>query len=321
MRCWTFPGSESDQWIIRTVRDDLGSWNLHRRWVADAGFASAANRAYLTRGGGHYIHAEKLRHTNAEAAAGLARPGRYRHVADNLRVKDVRVAPGGGRADVARAERFVVCHNPDAADRHAVVRGRLIEYLSGLIAGSDTWPTRKRDEVVGSLRNKPWLRRLLRRTKTGLLRIDRAAAAREAHYDGKWLLRTSDQTLTPYDLADFYKQLLAVERGAGATARAGLTQTNVSDQGGPSVGDPALSKQPGRLAQRTHAPRAGAGAVVGIGQHRRHPGRQPAHPDPTQGRSHRTGSLLAGQASGVAGSDVRQTRRSNGPRGARSSGL
>ena len=63
-------------------------------WVADAGFASAANRAYLTRGGGHYIHAEKLRHTNAEAAAALARPGRYHDVADNLRVKEVRVAPG-----------------------------------------------------------------------------------------------------------------------------------------------------------------------------------------------------------------------------------
>src|ERR1700687_1389489 len=40
VRCWTFPGSESDQWILRTVRDDPGSWNLHRLvWVADAGFA------------------------------------------------------------------------------------------------------------------------------------------------------------------------------------------------------------------------------------------------------------------------------------------
>lgn len=53
----------------------------------------------------------------------------------------------------------------------------------------------------------------MRRTKTGLLRIDHAAAAREAHYDGKWLLRTSDLTLTPEDLAAAYKQLLAVERG------------------------------------------------------------------------------------------------------------
>lgn len=214
VRCWTFPGNTGDQKIIRTVKDDLGSWNLHRLvWVADRGFASAANRAYLTRGGGHYIHAEKLRHTNAEAAAALARPGRYHDVADNLRVKEVRVSPGGGDTDGARAERFVICHNPDAAARDATVRERLIEHLSGLIEGSDAWPKRRRDEFVGSLKGKPGLRRLLRRTKTGLLRIDRAAADREAHYDGKWLLRTSDLTLTAEDLAAAYKQLLAVERG------------------------------------------------------------------------------------------------------------
>ena len=214
VRCWSFPGDTADTAIIRTIKDDLDGWGLRRLvWVADRGFASAANRAYLTRGGGHYIHAEKLRHTNAEAAAALARPGRYHDVADNLQVKEVRVAPGGGIADGARAERFVVCHNPDAAARDAAVRQRLIEHLQGLIAGSDAWPKRKRDELVGSLRNKPGLRRLLRRTKAGLLRIDRAAAAREAHYDGKWLLRTSDPTLTPEDLAAAYKQLIAVERG------------------------------------------------------------------------------------------------------------
>ena len=214
VRCWTFPGNTGDQKIIRTVKDDLGSWNLRRLvWVADAGFASAANRAYLTRGGGHYIHAEKLRHTNAEAAAALARPGRFRDVADNLRVKEVRVAPGGATNEGARAERFEVCHNPEAAARDAAVRERLIEHLSGLIAGSDAWPKRKRDELVGSLKGKPGLARLLRRTKAGLLRIDRAAAQREAHYDGKWLLRTSDLTLTAEDLAAAYKQLLAVERG------------------------------------------------------------------------------------------------------------
>jgi hypothetical protein len=214
VRCWTFPGSESDQRIIRAVKDDLGAWNLHRLvWVVDRGFASAANRAYLTRGGGHYIHAEKLRHTNAEAADALARPGRYHDVADNLRVKEIRVAPGGGNNEGARAERFVVCHNPDAAERDAAVRERLIEHLLGLIDGSDAWSKRKNDEFVGSLKGKPGLKRLLRRTKTGLLRIDRAAAAREAHYDGKWLLRTSDLTLTGEDLAAAYKQLLAVERG------------------------------------------------------------------------------------------------------------
>jgi hypothetical protein len=94
VRCWTFPGDTADQKIIRKVKDDLGSWNLRRLvWVADRGFASAANRAYLARGGGHYIHAEKLRGASAEAAAALARPGRYRAVAGNLRVKEVWVPP------------------------------------------------------------------------------------------------------------------------------------------------------------------------------------------------------------------------------------
>ena len=75
VRCWTFPGDTADTAIIRTVKDDLGGWGLRRLvWVADRGSASAANRAYLTRGGGHYIHAEKLRHTNTEAAARAGPP-------------------------------------------------------------------------------------------------------------------------------------------------------------------------------------------------------------------------------------------------------
>jgi len=191
-------------------------------WVADRGFASAANRAYLTRGGGHYIHAEKLRHSNAEAAAALARAGRYRTVAGNLRVKEVTVGPGGtlgAAADGVRAERFVVCRNPEQAVRDAAVRDRLVAHLQELIAGSDGWSGRRRDELVGSLKGKPGLRRYLRRTKTGLLRVDHTVVKAEAHLDGMWLLRTSDLTLTAEDLAAAYKQLLAVN-AAGATSRA-----------------------------------------------------------------------------------------------------
>jgi hypothetical protein len=216
VRCWTFPGNTADTAIIRTVKDDLDGWNLRRLvWVADRGFASQANRAYLTRGGGHYIHAEKLRHTNAEAAAALARPGRYHTIAGNLQVKEVHVAPGGDGdgAGGARVQRFVVCHNPDQALRDAQVRENLVNHLRELIDGSDAWTSRRRDELVGSIKSKPGLRRYLRRTTTGLLRIDAAAIKTEAGLDGKWLLRTSDPTLTPEDLAAAYKQLLAVERG------------------------------------------------------------------------------------------------------------
>jgi hypothetical protein len=208
VRCWTFPGNSSDKSIMRTIRDDLAGWCLNRVvWVADSGFNSVANRAYLQRGGGHYVLAERLRRGSAEARAALARAGRYRRVAGNLEVKEVRLGDG------ALAQRFVICHNPEAAARDREVRENLIAYLEGQIAGSDAWPRARRDELLGALRTRPALYRLLRRTKEGKLRLDRAAITRDARLDGKWLLRTSDETLSAADLAAAYKQLYQVERG------------------------------------------------------------------------------------------------------------
>jgi len=176
-------------------------------WVADAGFDSLANRGYLQRGGGHYVLAEKLRSRSAAVASVLARAGRYATVADNLSVKEVRLGEG------ARAERFVLCFNPEAAERDRQVRANLLAYLTERIAGSDGWQQRRRDELLGELRTTPALARLLRRTKGGLLRIDRAAVAAEERLDGKWLLRSSDESLSAADLALAYKQLQQIERG------------------------------------------------------------------------------------------------------------
>ena len=208
VRCWTFPGNTSDQQIIRTIKDDLAGWMLNRVvWVADRGFNSVANRAYLQRGGGHYIVAEKLRNASNDARAALARPGRYHVAAGNLRVKEVYVGDG------ERRQRFVVCHNPDAAERDRQVRTNLVAYVTSQIEGSDGWAKSRRDELAGKLRTTPALWRLVRRLADGRFRIDQAAIAREAKLDGKWLLRTSDDSLTPTDLAVAYKQLLEVERG------------------------------------------------------------------------------------------------------------
>ncbi len=208
VRCWTFPGNTSDQVIIRTIKDDLAGWMLNRVvWVADRGFNSAANRAYLQRGGGHYVVAEKLRNASGEAREALSRPGRFHHAAGNLQVKEVRVGEG------AREQRFVVCFNPEAQERDRQVRANLVDYLTTQIDGTDEWSKSKRDELAGRLRTTPALWRLVRRLEDGRFRIDKAAIAREAKLDGKWLLRTSDDSLTPTDLALAYKQLLEVERG------------------------------------------------------------------------------------------------------------
>lgn len=208
VRVWTFPGNTSDQVLIRTVKDDLSDWQLNRViWALDRGFTSAANRRYLQRGGGHYIVGEKLRGDSAEAAVALSRQGRYRTVADNLRVKEVRVDDGAGR------DRFVICHNPDAATRDAAVRDQIVARLTERIDGSDVLSARKRAELAGRLKTKAAFARFLRTTPGGLLRVDRAAVRADANFDGKFLLRTSDESLTAADIAQGYKGLYEAERG------------------------------------------------------------------------------------------------------------
>jgi Transposase DDE domain len=207
IRVWTLPGNTSDQVLIRQVKDDLRAWKLGRVvWVTDRGFNSAENRRYLQRAGGHYITGEKLRGESAEAKAALARQGRYQVVAGNLEVKEVVLDEGVMR------DRFIVCRNPAEAVRDAAVRERLVGQLEEALAGSDDLAPAEREKLACDLRGKPTYRRFLRVTTAGLLRIDRAAVAADAKLDGKFLLRTSDPTLSTEDVATGYKQLLEVER-------------------------------------------------------------------------------------------------------------
>lgn len=208
VRCWAWPGNTADSALIRQVKDDMRDWSLSRIvWVADRGFTSEHNRRYLQRAGGHYILGEKLRGGTPEADAALSRQGRYRHVADNLQVKEVRLS--GDLAD----DRFVICFNPEAATRDAAIRARMVAILEEMIDGSDKLGRDKRAELRGVISTKPGLKRYLRTTPAGLLRVDKKAVESEANLDGKFLLRCSDPKLSAEDIALGYKQLLEVERG------------------------------------------------------------------------------------------------------------
>lgn len=107
----------------------------------------------------------------------------------------------------------MICHNPDAAARDAAVRDRIIARLDQRITGSDTLPARKRAELAGALRTKPAFVQFLRTTPCGLLRIDPTKVRADANFDGKFLLRTSDESLTAADIATGYKGLYEAERG------------------------------------------------------------------------------------------------------------
>lgn len=205
VRVWCWPGNASDQKLISQVKTEMRDWTLARIiWVADRGFASAANRRMLRAGDHHYILGEKLRTNTAEVDTALSRQGRYATVAGNLRVKEVKVG---------EADRFIICHNPDRAERDAAVRARLLAQLQEMIDGTDKLSATKRAELRGVISTKPGLNRYLRLTPGGLLRINHKAIAAETKLDGKYLLRCSDPHLSAEDIALGYKQLLEVERG------------------------------------------------------------------------------------------------------------
>ena len=81
-----------------------------------------------------------------------------------------------------------------------------------MIAGTDKLTATRRAELRGKISTMPGLNRYLRVTPSGLLRLDKTKITAEANLDGKYLLRTSDPTMSAADVALGYKQLLQVER-------------------------------------------------------------------------------------------------------------
>ncbi|MFJ1709946.1 IS1634 family transposase [Kitasatospora sp. NPDC088346] len=205
VRVWSWPGNTGDQKLIRQVKDDMRDWTLSKIvWVTDRGFSSERNRRYLRQGDHAYIVGEKLRSGSPEVKATLSRQGRYSEITGNMRVKEVRISD---------TERFVICHNPEAATRDQHIREQLVSQLTTLIEDTDKLSDFKRGELRGKLADKPGLNRYLRTTPAGKLRIDTAKIKTEENLDGKYLLRCSDPHLSAEDIALGYKQLLEVERG------------------------------------------------------------------------------------------------------------
>ena len=123
VRVWCWPGNTNDQAILPEVKDDIRGWRLGRIiTVVDRGFSSADNLAYLRRAGGHFIAGMRMRDGNPLVERVLARQGRYQQVKENLRVKEVRL---DHESDV----RYVICHNPEQAERDRTQREDAITRL------------------------------------------------------------------------------------------------------------------------------------------------------------------------------------------------
>ena len=217
VRSWVFPGNTSDVTTVARVKADLKGWKLGRCvFVGDAGMNSEENRRTLALGAGKYILASKMRGGDEVTKQVMTRPGRYAPVAGNLRVKEVFVGEG------ERRTRYVVCHNPQEQARQRQHRGKILELLSAELA-TLVPPARgeKHSKRTCELLASERFGRYLRQSKTGALRIDRAAVKRDQRFDGKWVVTSNDDSLSAEDLALGYKQLMRVEE-CWRTMKSGL---------------------------------------------------------------------------------------------------
>ena len=206
VRCWVLPGNTQDATTVEKVKKDLSGWKLSRCvWVMDRGMNGEKNRAILQQAGGHYILGEKLRDSQAIHQEALGGGGWYHKVRDNLQVKEVLVGQG------ERRRRFVLVYNPEQAKKDKARREQLLQRITQAI-GSLGGPRKDVQKAVRRLLAHGKMGPYLRELKSGKLKIHRMKVRAEEALDGKYLLSTSDDSLSSEDVALGYKQLLEVER-------------------------------------------------------------------------------------------------------------
>ena len=206
VRCWTWPGNTNDVTTVAEVKRSLAGWRLGRVvWAVDRGMVSADNLKELRRGGAHYIAGERMRAGKPVVDEALSRAGRYQQVRDNLEVKEIVVGEGEARV------RYVLVRNPAQVARDREARERTLARIKAAItalpgAGAEHTKT------VCALLTHPTLGRYLKRDRRGRLTVDHEKVKSEERLDGKYLIVTSDDSLSPEDIALGYKQLAEVER-------------------------------------------------------------------------------------------------------------
>jgi transposase len=207
VRCWVLPGNTADMTTVERVKSDLRGWKLSRCiWVMDRGMSSETNRIVLQKAGGHYILGEKLRDSQAAHKEALSFQGRYQKVRENLEVKEIVVGDG------ERRRRFVLVYNPEQAKKDQATREKTLKRIAETILALGDPEVASHKKAVCALLSHRSMGRYIRQTKTGKLRINQAKVQEEESLDGKYLLSSSDDTLSPEDIALGYKQLMEVER-------------------------------------------------------------------------------------------------------------
>jgi transposase len=176
---------------------------------------SDSNLKVLSRGGGKYLLCMPMRRGDEITKEVLSRPGRYQTLAENLQVKEVVVGNG------ERRRRYVLCYNPQEAERQRSQRAEVIQELEAELASLREAADGQHSKRECELRASARYGRYLKLTAQGRLELDAAKVKQAERFDGKFVVHSNDDTLTAADMALGYKQLQRVEE-AWRTLKSGL---------------------------------------------------------------------------------------------------
>jgi hypothetical protein len=205
VRSWVLPGNTADVATVARIKQDLHAWQLGRcLFVGDAGMYSAQNLVELSRGLGRYVLAVPMRRVQDVEVEVLSRPGRYRPVAAKLQVKDVWVGDG------ERRKRYVLCFNPQEAERQRQHRQQVLMEMDAELTALD-----KREEehpkAACTLMASKRYGRYLSTDRHGRPKLDAAKVKAAEKFDGKFVVITNDDTLSAEDVALAYKAGAMIE--------------------------------------------------------------------------------------------------------------
>jgi transposase len=203
---WVFPGNTQDMDTIQRVKNDLSGWRLNRLiFVHDAGMSSEDNLGYLQRGGGHYLVGRKLKSGEKEAVAALSQRGPFTEISERLFAKEIILGDGEKR------KRLVLVKNLEEEEHQRQVRQEIIHTIEKKIETLNHRRARSHNKEVCELKSHPVYGKYIKELSDGRLKIDHLKVAKESRYDGKFLIQTSDDTLSIPDIVFGYKQLFDVE--------------------------------------------------------------------------------------------------------------
>ena len=203
---WVFPGNTADMKTIEKVKSDLVGWQLGRCIVVhDAGMTSEANLQYLQRAGGHYIVGRKLKSGDPAAEHALSHKGPYTIIQDNLLAREVVCGKGEKR------KRLVLVLNVGKKKRQQHNRQQIIETIEEQLESVNGHQNPTQSKAGVELKSNSVYGAYIKELKDGRLKIDKKKVAAESRYDGKYLIETSDDTLSLKDVVLGYKQLYDVE--------------------------------------------------------------------------------------------------------------